>query len=295
MMKKILLSGLLSSTLLLAIPMNNPLLNGDPHNEVVDADASLLCSNAPVIPEDGLGKVLRLSGGATTNHKGIDELYRWVSFELLVKSTVKISTAASYDIPQDAYRWQGLYNNECDGRAIAEGEVIETVLEAGTYKVSIHDKVADRGIKGTSISYTPVEEYVGDPASQAQEHLNRLVEEERIGGKSINDATLLNDEYNYTNMYTLHPTHSTSWKGQAQRYGWYSFEVKYDKTTNFWFDASDRGGSWVGIYKDGALVANTWAAAGTRGEINVDLPKGIYKFFINKSGDDIANILYGTN
>ena len=287
-MKKILLSGLLSSTMLLAIPFDNPLLNGDPHNEVVDADASLLCSNAPVIPEDGLGKILRLSGGAITNHQGIAERYRWVSFELPVKSTVKISTAASYDIPKGAYRWQGLYNNECDGRAIAEGEVIETVLEAGTYKVAIHDKVAEYGIKGTSISYTPVEEYVGDPASQLHDRIDAEIMKERVGGVTSNDALLLSNAG--VPVYTLHLTHATSWKGKAQRYAWYSFDIEEDTHSEIEVTAPDSGGSWIGIYNEnGTLVADRWTAEGTHGLINVDLPKGNYRFFINKSGDDIDN------
>jgi hypothetical protein len=238
----------------------------------------------------GITSHIRLPG--TTNHNGTSEIYGWVSFEVPVKATVKIQPSEYFVGPNVyRYRWIGLFDNQCTGRAIATANYtpnagnagsIEMVLEAGTYKLAIHDK--DVSYYLMQVTYTPVEEYQPDPTKK-----------EHVGGKTSHDnILLLNGLDNPQNIYTLHLTHALSWKGKAQRYGWYSFLVREDKTTNIWFDASKSGGSWIGIYnKNGTRVADKWAAAGTRGEIEVDLPKGIYKFFINKSGDDIANVVFG--
>ena len=120
--------------------------------------------------------------------------------------------------------------------------------------------------------------------------------EEIVGGSLIGDAQGLRKGNNYYNThnykaptFTLHLTHVLSANGQAYRYAWYAFEAKED-STEFSFLAPKSGGAWIGIYKDGALVANKWTAADTTGEFKVDLPKGTYQFLINTSGDDIANV-----
>jgi len=84
-------------------------------------------------------------------------------------------------------------------------------------------------------------------------------------------------------------THTTSWHGIAQRYGWYTFNIEDEGSLyNITLKAPTTGSSWVGIYKDGSLVVSTWAEAGTSSTIHQnDFKAGTYKVFVNKSGNSI--------
>ena len=119
--------------------------------------------------------------------------------------------------------------------------------------------------------------------SSALMFANVSLASEITGTASSTNATTLGTSLDNV---TLKLTNALSWNGQAQRYGNYTFTVDSDATLTF--HAGATGSSWVGLYQNGALVADKWTAADTDGVINV--PAGTYTMFVNKNGDDVGTV-----
>lgn len=89
----------------------------------------------------------------------------------------------------------------------------------------------------------------------------------------------------------LFPIHNSSYKGEAQKYGFYSFIVPQDSEVTITYTAPSDGGSWLDIKgMDGVSRISKRITRNTTGRVGAELPEGEYHFFINKNGNVAQSI-----
>ena len=94
------------------------------------------------------------------------------------------------------------------------------------------------------------------------------------GGNKQNSAT----QIDVNKDIILSPIHNTSYRGKAQMYGWYAFDVPNDTKVTVTFTAPNGSGSWLNIKGMGSK----WTAQNSTATLTKRLSAGNYKFFINK-------------